>query len=252
MKTLNYVVAMKQVPDLQQLRIRDKKPVLTDIPLELGKIDKNALECAVNLKEQHDGEVILVSVGNDDLPETLKDGLACGADRAKFIADNRVDNLQSAQKAELLAKLIEGLDDVSLIFFAEGSADNYSGQVGSRVAEILGYPQVGYASEVKIQGETAIITRALENSYEDIEVALPAVVIVVQDLNKPRLPSVIQILKAGKKPQERIDLADSSYEAAELTVCYENLAPDTDRKMQELSCSSDLIEVLKDLGVLER
>jgi len=249
---LNYVVAMKQVPDLQQLRIRDKKPVLTDIPLELGKIDKNALECAVKLREEHGGEVIIVSVGNEELPETLKDGLACGANRARIIADNRIDGLQSADKARLLAGLIEGIDEVGIIFFAEGSADNYSGQVGSRVAEILGYPQVGYTSEVRLDGEKAIVTRTLENSFEDVEVALPAVIIVVQDLNKPRLPSVIQILQAGKKPKEQLTLADIAFEARELTVCHTNLAPDTDRKMQELTGCDEMLDVLADIGVTWR
>ena len=249
---MNYVVALKQVPDLQQLRMRDRKPVLTDIPKEFGKIDKNALECAVSLKEQHGGEVILVSVGSDELVETLKDGLACGGDRASIIADDKAGALQSADAALLLAKLIEELDEVGLVFFAEGSADNYSGQVGSRVAELLGYPQVGYATAVRLDGEKAVVTRALEGSFEELELDLPAVIIVASDLNKPRLPSVIQILQAGKKPKEVRELADLGFEAHELTFSHDNTAPDTARGMQKLEGSDEIIGVLKDNGIIDR
>ncbi|MCL1846989.1 MAG: electron transfer flavoprotein beta subunit/FixA family protein [Coriobacteriia bacterium] len=237
---------------MQQLRIRDKKPVLTDIPLEFGKIDKNALECAVSLKEACGGEVIIAAVGSGELTETIKDGLACGADRATMIADDGVDALQSADVAVLLVRLIKELDDVGLIFFAEGSADNYSGQVGSRVAQLLGYPQVGFACDVRMEGDRAVVTRALEGSFEEVEVDLPAVVIVASDLNKPRLPTVIQILKAGKKPQEVTDLAAVGHEASELTVCVENLAPDTDRKKQELAGSTELLAVLKENGIIDK
>jgi len=243
---------MKQVPDLQQLRIRDRKPVLTDIPKEFGKIDKNALECAVQLKEAHGGEVVIVSVGSEELVETLKDGLACGGDRASIISDDAAACLTSADTARLLAHLIKELDDVGLIFFAEGSADNYSGQVGSRVAELLGYPQVGFANELVIEGEKAVVTRALENSYEKLEVDLPAVIIVASDLNKPRLPSVIQILQAGKKPKEVKELADIDFAPRELSVCISSLAPDTARGMQKLDGVDGIIDVLKDQGTIER
>ncbi len=249
---MNYVVAMKQVPDLQQLRIRDRKPVLTDIPLEFGKIDKNALECAVSLKEeQQDGEVIIVSVGNGELVETLKDGLASGGDRASIIADDAADSLQSSDCAVLLASLIKELDEVGLVFFAEGSADNYSGQVGSRVAQLLGYPQVGFACAVRIEGDKAVVTRALEHSFEELEVTMPAVVIVAADLNKPRLPSVMQILKAGKKPQEVKTLSNLAFEPTACTNCLDNLAPETDRMMQELVGSDEICDVLKEHRIIE-
>lgn len=249
---MNYVVAMKQVPDVQQIRIRDKKPIITDIPVEFGKIDKNALEAAVQLKEVHGGEVIVVSVGNDELIETVKDAMACGGDRANIIADDEVDELQSAEKAALLAELIREIDDVGLIFFAEGSADNYSGQIGSRVAQILGYPQVGFVTEVRLEGDKAVVSRALENSFEDIEVSLPAVVIVAADLNEPRLASVIQILQAGKKPKEVKELSDVAFAVRNLTHVIDNLAPDTSRKKQKLKDCNELIAVLKDEGIIER
>ncbi|HHW60566.1 MAG TPA: electron transfer flavoprotein beta subunit/FixA family protein, partial [Syntrophomonadaceae bacterium] len=90
---MNIVVAMKQIPDLQQIRIRNREPVMDDVPLTLGNIDKNALEAGVNLKEALDGKVIALSVGNEDLEDTIKEALAAGADEAFLIADDELEDL---------------------------------------------------------------------------------------------------------------------------------------------------------------
>lgn len=252
MRELKYVVAMKQVPDLQQLRMRNGRPVLEDVPVEFGKIDKNALETAVQLQEANGGEVVVVSVGNEELMETIKEAMAAGADSASLIVDDDTAELSSLDNARLLAQLIQEIDDIGLIFFAEGSADNYSGQVGSEVAEILDLPQVGYVNSVRIDGDKAVLTRVLEKVYEEIEVALPAVVIVAADLNTPRLPSVMQVLKAGKKPKEIQDLSDVDYEKVLSVKTLDALAPDTSRKMQELKDEDEIVGVLKDDGFIGR
>jgi electron transfer flavoprotein beta subunit len=251
-RELKYVVAMKQVPDLQQLRMRNGRPVLEDVPVEFGKIDKNALETAVQLQEANGGEVVVVSVGNEELMETIKEAMAAGADSASLIVDDDTAELSSLDNARLLAQLIQEIDDIGLIFFAEGSADNYSGQVGSEVAEILDLPQVGYVNSVRIDGDKAVLTRVLEKVYEEIEVALPAVVIVAADLNTPRLPSVMQVLKAGKKPKEIQDLSDVDYEKVLSVKTLDALAPDTSRKMQELKDEDEIVGVLKDDGFIGR
>jgi electron transfer flavoprotein beta subunit len=243
---------MKQVPDLQQLRIRDKKPILLDVPWEFGKIDKNALEAAVQLKEAHGGEVVVVSIGNDELTDTVKEAMAAGADSASLVVDDDADALQSYDIAKFLGQLIRDIEGVSLILFAEGSADNYSGQTGSRVAQILGYPQVGYVNDIRLEGDKAIMTRALENSFEEIEIALPAVAIVTADLNTPRLPSVTQVLQAGKKPKEILGISDMDVESVIAVKTLENLVPDTDRKRQELEKPEEIISILKDDGFIGR
>jgi len=143
---MNIVVAMKQVPDLQQVRIRNREPVFTDVPLVLGNIDKNALEAAVAIKESGDANVIALSAGNEDVEDTIKEALAAGADEAFLVLDDKLNGAESGVVAQVLAAAVKKIDDVGLILFGEGSGDNYSGQVGSRVAELLGLPQVAYAS----------------------------------------------------------------------------------------------------------
>lgn len=250
---MNIVVAMKQIPDLQQIRIRNREPVMDDVPLTLGNIDKNALEAGVNLKEALDGKVIALSVGNEDLEDTIKEALAAGADEAFLIADDELEDLDSAQVAVLLAAAVQEIDDVGLILFGEGSGDNYSGQVVGRVAELLDLPQVGYAKFIEANGDVLTIVRSLEDSEETVEVSLPVVVSVVADINEARIPSVTQILKAGKKPKEVLEKDDLDVEIPEAMIeTLSNLAPETSRKGTVVKSVDELIEALKAENLIGR
>ena len=248
---MNIVVAMKQIPDLQQIRIRDRKPVLADVPLTFGNIDKNALEAAVQIKEKVDSHVIVVSVGSSELEDTAKEALAAGADEARLIICE--DVLESSQSAKYLAAAIKQLDSVDLILLGEGSGDNYSSQVGSRVAQILGMPQVGYVNHIEIQGDTARVTRSLEDCEQTLEVKLPAVIMVASDINTVRIPSVSQILKAGRKPSELTESKDLDMEIPDpLVGTISNLAPEMQRKQIVVKTVNELVRVLAGEGWREK
>jgi electron transfer flavoprotein beta subunit len=250
---LNILVAVKQIPDLQQVRIRNRQPVLEDVPLTLGNIDKNALEAAVNLKDRLDGNVIVLSVGTENVADTVKEALAAGADEAYLIADDKLDGLESAGVAALLAELVQKIDDVGLILFGEGSGDNYSGQVGSRTAEILGLPQAGYVSDLDIDDSTIRVTRALEDGEEIIELPIPAVITVAAGINEPRIPSVTQILKAGKKPMTVLTLGDMQYQLGVNQIeTISNLAPDSVRRQIKVKSVAELVQALQAEGVIGR
>lgn len=250
---MNIVVAMKQVPDLQQVRIRNRQPVFDDVPLTLGNIDKNALEAAVNLKEALEANIIVLSAGNEDVEDTIKEALAAGGDEAFLVLDDELENAESSQIAAVLAAGLKKIDDVGLILFGEGSGDNYSGQVGSRVAELLDLPQVGYANAIAVNGNLATITRSLEDTEEVIEVELPVIVSVVADLNEPRIPSVTQILKAGKKPKEVLELDEIDIElgAAQIET-NSNLAPESNRKKVVVKTVDELVAALKSENLIGR
>ncbi|PKM78005.1 MAG: electron transfer flavoprotein subunit alpha [Firmicutes bacterium HGW-Firmicutes-15] len=246
---MNIVVAMKQIPDLQQIRIRNRKPILDDVALTFGNIDKNALEAGVQLKEATGSNLIVVSVGTEALEDTIKEALAAGADEAYLVLDDEIGDMESSSSARLIAEAIKKIDDVGIILFGEGSGDNYSGQVGSRVAAILGLPQAGYAKSININGNIATVTRSLEDCEEVLEAELPIVVSVIADINEPRIPSVTQILKAGRKPKEMLELdvtGDSMLET------ISNLAPEMQRKQIEIETIEKLLKVLENEGLLRR
>lgn len=245
---MKIITAMKQVPDLQQIRIKDRKPLLDGVPWTFGKIDKNALEAAVQIKEAGDAEVVVVSVGNEELADTIKEALAADADQAVLITDDSTAQLDSAQTAIALAELIRKVDGYDLIIFGEGSGDNYSGQMGSRVADLLGLPQAGYVSAIQIEGENAVVRRSLEDQDEILEIRLPAVLMVAGDLNEPRIPSVTKILKAGKKPKESYSMEDLDINNGESRVeNISNLAPLSSRKNIKLNSVGELASVITEI-----
>jgi len=248
------VVAVKQIPDLQQIRIRDRRPVLDNVPRVLGDIDKSALEAGVALKESTEGKLIIVSAGDKELDDTMKEALAAGADEAVLIKDCQFTGGESFLIAKVLAAAIRKIDDVGLILFGEGSADNYSGQVVSGVAELLEYPQVGYANNIEVGDNRARVTRSLEDCEEIVEVSLPVIISVVSEIKEPRIPSVTSILKAGKKPKEIYglsDLAISNPEESKVSV-DSNLAPLSERKGVNVTSVDELIKILESEGVIGR
>lgn len=246
---MNIVVAMKQIPELQQIRIRDRKPVLDDVPYTFGKIEKNALEAGLQLKEAAGGKLIVLSVGTEALEDTIKEALAAGADEACLVMDNELENIESATSARLIAEAVGTIDDVGIILFGEGSGDNYSGQVGSRVAAILGLPQAGYVKNITLNGSQATITRAMEDCEEVLEATLPVVVSVLADINTPTIPSVTQILKAGKKPKEILNL---NIDKTSQIETISNLAPETQRRQIEVKDVAELIKAIEAEGISRR
>lgn len=250
---MNIVVAMKQIPDLQQVRIKNRRPILEDVPLTFGNIDRNALEAGVLIKEQVGGSVTVVAAGKEGLEDTVKEALAAGADQAYLIIYDEREDMESSISAGLLAEAIKQLGSPDLVLFGEGSGDNYSSQVGSRVAEFLDLPQVGYVERIEVAEGKVLVTRSLEDGQEVLEVTLPAVLTVVADLNQPRIPSVTQILKAGKKPRKVMSAQEllGAVPTPKVTT-LSNLAPEIERKKIQVGSADELVQKLRAEGLLGR
>jgi len=250
---MNIVVAMKQIPDLQQVRIKNRRPILEDVPLTFGNIDRNALEAGVLIREQVGGSVTVVAAGKEGLEDTVKEALAVGADQAYLIIYDEREDMESSISAGLLAEAIKQLGSPDLVLFGEGSGDNYSSQVGSRVAELLDLPQVGYVERIEVAEGKVLVTRSLEDGQEVLEVTLPAVLTVVADLNQPRIPSVTQILKAGKKPRKVMSAQEllGAVPTPKVTT-LSNLAPEIERKKIQVGSADELVQKLRAEGLLGR
>jgi electron transfer flavoprotein beta subunit len=254
---MNIIVCVKQTVDLQQVRIRKetRQPVLENIPLTLGAIDKNALEEAVRLKDKSGGKIFVVSVGAETLEETIKEALAMGADEAVLVTAPILEGVESARAADLLAGAIQKMEGYDLILLGEGSADNYSGQVGPRLAEILDLPQITYVKSLEVNGGKVKAVRSLEDFLEEVEVEMPALLSVVSEINEPRIPAVTQILRAGRKPKKILKPADFPVQPAggRWVDTLSNLAPIQERKgilfKDGLKDLPNLVLALKEEGV---
>ncbi len=232
---MHIVVCVKTNPDLQMVRIKDREAVLEAVPYKVGDLEKNALEAAVVLRDAASGTVtaLCVAEGNRKAKETIKEALAMGADEAVVVADPALAEADQAAVAAASAAAVQKLGAADLLLFGEGSTDNYTGQVGPRVAELLGLPQIGYARKIAVDDAAVRVERSMDDMLETLTAPLPAVVTVVSEINEPRIPSLMNILKAKSKPQQEWTLADLGLEAAALARQGEivsNLAEEQDRK----------------------
>jgi electron transfer flavoprotein beta subunit len=237
---VHIAVCMKQVIDLEHIRIRQdtREPVLEGLPVKFGGFDKNALEAAVRIKEADPAvRVTVVASGSAKLRDTIKEALAMGADDAVLLIDPAFEGADAGGSARLLATAIKKLGEVDLVLLGEGSADEYSGEVPARLAELLGLPEVTYVRELEIlPGGGLRATQDLEEELEMLETDLPAVVGVTSELNEPRLPSLAAILLAAKKPVTQWTAGDLGVTAevvgagAANVITLSNRAPEQARK----------------------
>jgi electron transfer flavoprotein beta subunit len=234
---VNIIVCLKQIADLKYIRIKDRKPLLEGAPLIFGDMDRNALEEAIRIKEKVEGtKVIALALGGAKLKETIKAALAIGADEAVLLTDPLFANSDTAGTARALSKAIEKIGGVDLILSGEGSTDNFSSQVGPRLAELLDLPQITYVRKLEVQGKKLRAVRNMEESFEVVEVEMPAVVTVANEINQPRLALLKDILKAGKKPIQDWKAADLGLSGDQVGVkgsvreIVSNLAPEQARK----------------------
>jgi electron transfer flavoprotein beta subunit len=261
---MNIVVCMKQVPDLQQIRIKERKPVLENVPLVWGDLDKNAMEEAVKIKEElGDAKITVVTLGSEKVRQGILEPLAMGADEAVLLTDPAFAGSDSMATAKVLAKAIEKLGPSDLILLGEGSTDNYSGVVASALAELLNLPEITYVRELEVRDGKVKAVRSMEGSFEVMEASLAALVTVVQEINEPRLPKFMAIRKAGSKPRQEWGPADLGLSADEVgsnaasVQTISNLAPEQARKniilKGDLSEQIDgLVDALTKEGVLGR
>lgn len=257
---MNIVVCMKQVIDLEQIRIKadTREPVVEGLPVLFGDFEKCALEEAVQIKEKLGGKVTAVAAGSAKLKDTIKQALAIGADEAIILTDPAFQGSDALGSARLLAKVIEKIGEYDLILLGDGSADNYSGEIPPRLAELLDLPQAGSVREMEVLDGQVQVMRDLEDAAEVMQVDLPAVISVTSELNIPRLPPLSAILRAGRKPLHVWGPDDvgvtSSQVGAEAAVVQvlSNLAPLQDRKGIMCEDEAELVQALEQEGVLEK
>ena len=230
---MDIVVCVKTNPDLQMVRIKDREAVTEAVPYKIGDLEKNALQAAVDLRTAVGGKVVALCLaeGNRKAAEDIKVALAMGADEAVVIDDPALAAPDQAAVAAALAAAVKKLGACDLLLFGEGSTDNYTGQVGPRVAELLGLPQVGYARKVEAADGVVRCVRSMDDMLETLEAPLPAVVTVVSEINEPTIPGLMQIMKAKSKPLQLWSLSDLGVEApAPVRDVVSNLAEEQDRK----------------------
>ncbi len=211
---MRIVVCAKQIPDPAtpykleadtHWLVRPAEQVLDDT-------DRYGVEMGLQLAQNSDGGVTIVSMGPAGSMQGLRQALAMGAEKAVMIDDPTLRGSDALATARVLAAAIarEGFD---LVIAGTESTDGYSGVVPQMVAEILDVPALTYATEVKAAEGKITIHRQTSTGYEVVEGSLPALVTVTAGVVEPRYPTFKGIMEAKKKPIDNLALADLSVEA---------------------------------------
>lgn len=208
---MNIIVCLKQTFDTEErIVITDGRIDEEGVNYVLNPYDEYAVEEALRLKEAYGGEVTAITVGPERTVSALQTALAMGVDKAVqvLVENEEMDPFGTA--AVLAAVIKERPYDVILTGYM--SIDQGSGQIAPRLAEALGIAQVTSITKLELTGDKkAVLHRDAEGDTEVIEAQLPLVVSAQQGLNEPRYPSLPGIMKAKKKPIEKLTLEEVGY-----------------------------------------
>lgn len=200
---MHILVCYKIVPEEQDILVREDRALSFErAELKLGQYDLNAVEAGVQLAEALNGTVSSLTVGGDEVCNTKqqKSILSRGPQSNYAVQDSSLAGADSNTTARTLAAAAEKIGAWDLILCGEGSSDLYSQQVGVQLGELLGVPTLNAVSSITSEGNKLVVERTLENEVETLSVSLPAVLSVTSDINITRVPSMKEILGAGKKP----------------------------------------------------
>ena len=203
------IVCVKQVPDTSGKVAVNPDGTLNRASMAtiINPDDKNAVEAALQLKDNTGCEVIVVTMGPPPAEGMLRELLAMGADRGVLVSGREFGGSDTFATSQILAAAIKkiGVDAEDVVFCGRQAIDGDTAQVGSQIAEKLNIPQISYAADVKIEGKKVTVKRMLEDGYMTIETQTPCLLTCIKELNEPRYMSVGGIFDCYQKPVEVYD-----------------------------------------------
>ncbi len=245
------LVGLKRAVDYN-VRVRVKKDgsgVETEgVKMSINPFDEIALEEALRIKERGEAsEVIVISIGPTDAQQTLRTGLAMGADRAILVqTDDPIDPLS---RARVFLEIINR-ENPGLVLLGKQAIDDDNNQTGQMLAALWGRPQATFASRIELNGEAASVTREVDAGLETVEIDLPAVVTTDLRLNEPRYVKLPDIMKAKKKTLDVMPLTELGI-ASSPTISETRFDPPAARqKGVMVDDVAGLITALRDRGLV--
>ena len=215
---MNIVVCVKYVPDAQSDRTFSSDNTTDRVGVDglLSEIDEYAVEEALKIVEAGEGEVTVVTMGPDQAADAVKKALQMGADKGVHINDEAIHGSDAPATSLILAEAIKKIGTPDLVITGMSSTDGIMSVVPAMLAERLGLPQVTFASELTVDGDSVTIRRDGDAASETIVASIPALVSVTDQINEPRYPSFKGIMAAKKKPVEQWGLADLGVDASQV------------------------------------
>ena len=198
---MKLLVPVKRVVDFN-VKIRVKSDgsgvELANVKMSMNPFDEIAVEEALRLKEKGQAsEIVCVSIGPAQAAETIRNGLAMGADRGILV---KVDRMPEPLAVAKILKGIVEQEKPGLVIMGKQAIDDDCNQTGQMLAALTGWPQGTFASKLLIEGGSILVTREVDGGLQTIKLKLPAIITTDLRLNEPRYASLPNIMKAKKKP----------------------------------------------------
>ena len=189
---MNIAVLVKQVPSVSDIELDPKTNNLVRIgaPSMLNPVDIHAIEAALAVKDARGGTVTLISMGMATAAEAMREGI--------LVSDERMAGSDTLATGKILAKAVEKLGPVDIVFTGRQSTDGDTGQIPPAVAQRLGMSLLTYADEITVDEKAVRAVRHTRGGEETVEAALPAVCSVTEKANSPRSANIRGKMNAKK------------------------------------------------------
>ena len=213
---MKFSVCIKQVPDVNApIQIKQGQLIQDADRMVLNAYDASAVEEALVLSEQVDGEVEVILVGPEKGSETIRKALAMGADSGIHIVKEANSSWDSAEYARILATYFKE-HEFNIIFTGKQSQDTDSGLAGGMLAQHLSLPYTSNAVGMSFENDHLNVTRQGDTGQELLALKPPCLVTCSNDMNEPRIPTLKGIMQSRRKPVNTISLSNLGIEEAEI------------------------------------
>ncbi|MHC5018169.1 MAG: electron transfer flavoprotein subunit beta/FixA family protein [Planctomycetota bacterium] len=217
----NCVVLVKQVPDTKRVTgqaMNDDGTVnRAALPAIFNPEDLNALELALDIKDQFGGTVTVMTMGLPTATDVLRAGLFRGADQAILVTDRRCAASDTLATSYILSCGVKKLNP-DIVLCGRQAIDGDTAQVGPQIAEKLDMPQITYVEDlVSLNGETIVVKRNLGNGWQEVKGQLPVLLTVLDTANEPRVPRARRLMKC-KAAKSRLEVEKEAKEDASIDV----------------------------------
>jgi electron transfer flavoprotein beta subunit len=243
---MKVLVPIKRVIDYNvKVRVKaDNSGVeLANVKMAMNPFDEIAVEQALRLKESGGAdEVVVVSIGPSQNQETIRTGLAMGADRGIHIeASHDIEPLAVAK----LLKEVVARENPGFVFVGKQAIDDDCNQTGQMLAALLGWAQGTFVSGIEISDDKATVIREVDGGLEHLEISMPAVVTVDLRLNEPRYASLPNIMKAKKKPLDSLTVEELGVDVSPRLTVVKVEEPEARSAGIKVADVSELVNKLK-------
>ena len=253
---MRILVIAKHVVDSTEIRWDEARGevLLRNLPTKISDYDRNALEAAVVVKESQDFvDLDVLMVGGEPALKTLKEAVAMGADKGYLVDGGWDDPFDPLRTARVLAGVIGELEEPDVIMGGLVSEDGYNGFTGPALAQLLDWPYV--APVVALEAGDGWVQAALDagDVRRTVRVPTPCVVGVDSQMNVPRLPTVLQVMKVKSDRIVSVPLGDADTRATAVLAGAKSGAVERRRIVIEGSpqeSAAKLVESLRQEGVV--